>query len=63
MRQRLEESLRSVRYAAAIEFLIKNMLIEPAALYRVPAWAQPFDLSHVLYLSHLQDSPKYALYP
>jgi transposase len=43
VRTRLEAILRPARYAAAIELLIKNMLIEPSALYRVPAWAEPFD--------------------
>lgn len=43
VRTRLEEILRPARYAAAIELLIKNVLIEPAALYRVPAWAEQFE--------------------
>jgi transposase len=43
VRHRLEDILCSARYAAAIELLIKSLLIEPAALYRVPAWAQQFD--------------------
>jgi transposase len=43
VRNRLEDILRPARYAAAIEILIKNVLIEPAALYRVPAWAEQFE--------------------
>lgn len=42
-RKHLEEAMGNARYAAAIEVLIKSILIEPAALYRVPAWAEQFD--------------------
>ena len=43
VRDLLEGALLNTRYAAAIEVLVKNVLIEPAALYRVPAWAEQFD--------------------
>ena len=43
LHKHLEEALGRPRYAAAIMALIKNLLIEPTALYRVPAWAKQFD--------------------
>jgi choline kinase len=46
--------LGNARYAAAIEVLIKSILLEPAALYRIPQWAQHFDAA-TIGLSNLND--------
>ena len=43
LRKYLEEALGNARYAAAIEVLVKSVLIEPAALYRIPKWAKQFE--------------------
>lgn len=41
----LVKRLGSERMAGAIEVLIKSLLLEPAALYRIPAWAKQFEPS------------------
>jgi transposase len=43
LRELLRETLGNERYADAIELLIKNVLIEPAALYRISGWASHMD--------------------
>lgn len=43
----LQEKISHVRYCQAIQLLIKNILVERAALYRVPEWALSFDKSTV----------------
>ncbi len=53
-RQILEKSLGNARYAAAIEVLIKNILLEPTALYRIPQWSKQFS-SDAVGLSNLND--------
>ena len=35
------------RYVQAIELLVKNLLVEPVALYRIRQWAEQFELQHV----------------
>lgn len=35
--------VRNKRYVGALEVLIKNILIEPSALYRMPEWASQFE--------------------
>jgi len=35
--------VKNKRYSAAIVALMKNMLVEPAALYRIPEWSRQFD--------------------
>jgi transposase len=47
VRKHLEEALGNARYARAVEVLIKSVLLEPAALYRIPAWAEQFDLDDI----------------
>jgi transposase len=54
IRRLLEQALENSRYAGAIEILIKNMLMGPAALYRVPAWVKQFD-PHDMGTNHLND--------
>ena len=39
----LTAHLRNERYAKAIIVLVKNMLVEPAALYRIPQWSEQFE--------------------
>lgn len=47
IRRLLEESLDNPRYAGAIEVLIKSVLLEPSALYRIPAWAEQFEIGDI----------------
>jgi transposase len=39
----LQQQITHPHYVAAIELLVKSVLIEPSALYRIEAWAQPYD--------------------
>lgn len=39
----LTAHLRNERYAKAIIVLVKNILVEPAALYRIPQWSEQFE--------------------
>lgn len=39
--------IKNERYVKAIEVLVKNILIEPSALYRIPEWASQFEESHI----------------
>ena len=43
LRRTLQRKFKSKRIAASIEVLVKSFLLEPAALYRIPAWAKQFD--------------------
>jgi transposase len=35
--------IKNQRYAKALEVLVKNILIEPSALYRIPEWASTYE--------------------
>jgi transposase len=39
----LMKHVRNERYVAAIKIIVKNILIEPSALYRIPEWASQFE--------------------
>lgn len=54
LRPLLEQQIAPPRYVAALELLIKSVLIQPSALYRVEAWAQPYDPA-LRPLQHLGD--------
>lgn len=43
LRDLLRDAIGNDRYASCIELLIKSVLIEPAALYRIPTWSAQFD--------------------
>jgi transposase len=43
LRSLLEEQIAPAHYVAALELLVKSVLIQPNALYRIEAWAQPYD--------------------
>jgi len=39
----LQQQIAPPHYVAALELLVKSVLIQPNALYRIEAWAQPYD--------------------
>lgn len=39
----LQQQIAHPHYVAALELLVKSVLIEPNALYRIEAWVQPYD--------------------
>ncbi|MBF0104477.1 MAG: hypothetical protein HQM16_04015, partial [Deltaproteobacteria bacterium] len=39
----LESFLQNDRYANVIAVLLKSILLEPAALYRIPEWSAQYD--------------------
>jgi len=41
----LESFVKNNRYANVIAVLLKSILLEPAALYRIPEWAAQYDLA------------------
>lgn len=43
LRSLLEPQIAPAHYVAALELLVKSVLIQPSALYRIEAWAQPYD--------------------
>jgi transposase len=43
LRQQLTAHIPHPHYRDALELLVKNVLLCPSALYRVPAWAQSYD--------------------
>jgi transposase len=42
-RSLLQAQITPAHYVAALELLVKNVLVEPSALYRIEAWAQRYD--------------------
>jgi len=43
LRQLLAQQIAPAHYVQALELLVKSVLIQPNALYRIEAWAQPYD--------------------
>src|SRR5271157_310728 len=43
LRQLLAQQIAPAHYVQALELLVKSVLIQPSALYRIEAWAQPYD--------------------
>ena len=50
----LEPFIAPAHYVAALELLVKSVLLQPNALYRIEAWAEPFDPA-LRPASHLSD--------
>lgn len=42
-RSLLQRAIARPQYASALELLVKSVLLQPNALYRVAAWARPYD--------------------
>jgi len=43
LRQLLEQQIPLSHYVQALELLVKSVLLQPNALYRIEAWVQPYD--------------------
>jgi len=43
LRPLLRQQIDPPHYVAALELLIKSVLLQPNALYRIEEWAQPYD--------------------
>lgn len=43
LRQLLAQQIAPAHYVQALELLVKSVLIQPNALYRIEAWAKPYD--------------------